>query len=801
MSLAGKLQLATDEILSRMENSKKLTGSSIRLRTELIKLIKKQVRDIQKVKQERNHNMATLKKLITTTEKDNKLLLENKLTPDNSSTLYKDTRIFGVKIPAHLKKILATERTRNICLFHKLIELTDFCDKELALDMAKGFQSLGRHPRTMIWPYCADADKPANEKLSQFTHTTAEQKKVKQVKPDWMEDEVIDSILNDILEDQKIGRFVECNPQDTEVPSMLAFGIRQKGKIRQLVDSRKRNKFNSFPEKIKLQGTRLCVEAIATFFKGTADGSDDSDENESNCLPSSQSKRDIFERVDEQAKRRRASPCTTKCKEPPRPITILEKIKTKARAANAKLKKRKGLAPSARTKDFKKAYFQVGISNPHQNLARAWSNSDNKWRFFQSAVLDMGNNLSVPSWLRIVEAAMHFGCVLLLIVFLTYIDDSMILCVEEDNDDTSDAFDLLMTGLGIVMSPKAASNQNSREKSTIEHLGLNWSFEGHKTSILIPEEKRLATLEMIDQLITQTDEKQVCHKLLEKAIGNVCFIACSRHDRAGIQVLRPLYSLIHKDQFDEKTRSRENRKRLKVTLQNTRRLVEEHVPITLSHESATKPFIWLFLDASTNGGKDGGPVIGAILVDEQGCLHSTKIDSDLPPGRVIDAYEALGVNLGIESFAPLTEGKQLICHVDNAAGCYALVKCSHKSIGISKITTESILRLRTMATPLVVDFILSEENIADWLTRHELEQILDMLPDVTKHPPRLSSPFQQGAELTAFADKFLACKTTNPKPTAAKLPSGTRPAAGNGNFSADWLAAEVAKDANKFVPR
>lgn len=300
----------------------------------------------------------------------------------------------------------------------------------------------------------------------------------------------------------KMGRFVETTEGELKAPPMLAFGLDQGNKIRPIVDERFKNLLSAFPEKIKLSGVRHIREAIVAFCAPVGR------EQEVLAASSPQSTKDMFLRIDAEVQ-------TRKCKGAMGAFGFVEeeeqRLEQKLKSFNSGTAGRPGggVLPHLVTKDWKKAYFQVGVDVPENNPAQAWDNESSSWKFFLACVLNMENLHSVPSWCRIAELAMFIMEKWLWCPCLTYIDDSTLVSVDDDIDDCAAAFDALSKALGLVRSPKEESNMCTKVTRDPKILGLIFCREQDCFVISVPEKKLKDLVIRADELVKETVEKRV----------------------------------------------------------------------------------------------------------------------------------------------------------------------------------------------------------------------------------------------------------------------------------------------------
>lgn len=308
---------------------------------------------------------------------------------------------------------------------------------------------------------------------------------------------------------------------------------------------------------------------------------------------------------------------------------------------------------------------------------------------------------------------------LLVVPCLTYIDDSTLVSVAGDVEDCAGKFDRLSEALGLVRSPKPESNMITTKDSAPKILGVIFERLSGRFVIRIPDEKLESVNLRCAEMVELALERDAPYKLVAKLVGDVCYILCSGADRAGIQILRPIFPLMVKDNFDAMIKRRKSRRILVSTARKIQLLLEHYTPSCISVESAARQFVWLYTDASSNGSASGGPRAGAVLVDSGGNLHRTHTD-DLPGGVQIDFHEAAAVLLAVRTFRRILRGKRVVVNGDNTVDCYAFVRASHKNLESALLISMVIIEMRCLDIAPFFTYVSSECNIADWVTRDDL---------------------------------------------------------------------------------
>ena len=74
-------------------------------------------------------------------------------------------------------------------------------------------------------------------------------------------------------------------------------------------------------------------------------------------------------------------------------------------------------------------------------------------------------------------------------------------------------------------------------------------------------------------------------------------------------------------------------------------------------------------------------------------------------------------------------------NIDNTIDCFAFVKAAHKNSDVALVITATILELNKKGISPFFDYILSEENIADWASRQDLLFMFNLVEGVKFRNP------------------------------------------------------------------
>ena len=689
---------------------KKVLDHEFRLKDDVLNEIRQQKSNPKEAIAKAKRGRELLDLIGSRALEDTKKLIDGNLTEQNAMLGYGDKRIFQITVPEHLKKVLSANGIqRNVCLFHKLVEITHHCDKDIALDIGRGFRTIGESPITGLWPLRDNSSKIKKEVKDFYEAEMV----LKRHKPT-LDGDILDHIIEEIETDIARGRYREIARDMLKVQPMLAFGVRQKEKIRIIIDERMKNSYSTLSEKLILKGTNYLIEAIRAFQCEV--GLEGKEEMMPGTQRAKAAYKSILEELNDWRENSSASNFSREDLKGSLPSDLRDAMKRKnlRRAVRAKL----GRGPAAGLRDFKKAYYQVGCADPQENTIQAYDRAMKTWRYFEANSLTMGNTHNVTNWCRIAEAAEWFSRKIGGLVQFIYIDDSTTLAVNEDVLVEQMSFlDELNRHLGLEISEKAEARQDSITSDSMSILGLEYAFKPEKTTITVPDKKKTKIIDLCEQIILDLDEKQTKHHDFQVLIGNLVYALYSSGERSGNAVLQGIYPWFSENYYDKWIVVRDKRRALVRTLRFIISITKAMKPVEMTPQNAVRPIVHLFTDASTDGGLNGGGGLGAALLDEDGSWRVVTLEV---PTERIDILELKAVLLALETFQ--IKNKEVVCHVDNAGDVYALIRGVHKSQRGSAIIHKTYEQLVSNNCSVFWDYIKSEANIADFFTRREKEQ-------------------------------------------------------------------------------
>ena len=726
-------------IIARIEE--KIYEPSIRLDEKSLDRIKRQKTQPQLTIKRIRQGHIELDELFEAAMHDTNLLFAGKLTRESALLCYTDERIFDVAVPAHVVKVLSSSATepkghpRNVCLFHKLIELMNHIDKDLALEMAQGFRTIGRGDVTGLWPL-REGGVPDHD-VSDFFNTAI---RFRQGSPG-LDDELLDFVISEIEADVKLGRYAEIRKEQLRCPFMTAFGVRQKNKIRVIVDERLKNSFSSLPEKVRLKGSNYLLEAIRAFC------CDDGQEANINVHP--QRAKEAWKSVVEELQN--FKDLKVKCEgQTPSLDELGRKISEAILRKNAGLSMGRTLSgnpPAAFLRDFKKAYHMMGIATPEYNPVGAFDRKADTWRYFTPFNLTMGNTHSVTNWCRVAEfceaAYAYFADALSFV----YIDDATILAASPELMSMQmELVDKVNRSLGLDVSDKPEARQDSESNDWMMILGLEYRFGKNETTLRVPEKKKKAIdstcLELIQTLNAPGGRIDV--KDIQKVVGTLVWALFSSHERSGAAILHGLYPFAFEDGFNKRIKKKREKDGLRRTLHLVRQTVKEMDDIVVTRETAVRRSVHVFTDASSDGGPNGEAALGVLVIDDYGNLHCTSLPVTC---ERIDILELRAVLLALETFTPVLNKKHINLHIDNAGDLFSLIRGSHRSGRGTAIIHKSLRLLVEMGSTVFFDYVKSELNPADAYTRTLKEDRVDKWLKPKRWTPKAAA----NAEITRIS--------------------------------------------------
>lgn len=670
-----------------------------------------------------------------------------------AETLEENERRIDAESPAHVAQVLrAGGRTRNVVAFERLLERAKHPDGSLIARILQGFGTIGSADKTGNWLENGQLEIP-KERFVQFWQAAVI---LRTQKPAGFDDEHLDEIIHGLEEDVKAGRVREVQEADLVAPPAYLFPKAEATKIRRLVDARPQNEYSNMLEKLKLWGSRQTWETIEAYRCPAGK------EDLLSHVPAVQSTKDTYHAME---KRRKVEP----------PASSGGDARARTRAAKRNWEKCRqrvkhrndeadrdtdgSVIPEIISDDFRLAYYQFACERPELNAIAGWDNMKvpKSYRYFFAYTLQMGNLLSVPSFCRVGEGVMSVAITLLHLPTLLYIDDAaMFAASREQAVIAKELYHQLCDTLGLLMSHKPDADQSSARTDRIKSLGIQYDWErdengtANKITISIPAEKLEKAAAALDEVIDQADrntQTRISQKTIEKAIGISSWVTrAGSWFRTGIEPWRFMYEFTgDEEKFRRLAADKGMRSKLWKAAGAAKDFVKNTKPTIIERGGQATRTAALWTDASTDGGADGGPCIGGVIIlpDGESRAFSRELTKEecnemgLGDEPRIETLELLASAVAAAIWGNLLSKTIIWANVDNVIQLYALVKLQGKraitcnlALATSKILNEAQARAFWR-------YERSAWNVADWTTRADyfglVRDILAAELDTTEH--------------------------------------------------------------------
>lgn len=199
--------------------------------------------------------------------------------------------------------------------------------------------------------------------------------------------------------------------------------------------------------------------------------------------------------------------------------------------------------PHTATADWEKAHFQVGAGGPARSPLRARDLEKDEWAFCLARALNMGDPHSAPSWRGVAEFMMEVTEECLVAPCSAHTDDSTLLSAGEDVEDCAKNFDVAPAALGLVRPPEEESDQVSRRAKRVKILGVCPERPEEGLAPPASPEKAGAVLRLSESAAEGAPEKSLDYKCAAEPLGDVDYASRAGSDRAGAQILRPVFPM------------------------------------------------------------------------------------------------------------------------------------------------------------------------------------------------------------------------------------------------------------------
>ena len=729
----GELTHAICALISQVRCDLRVADCAHKLTEEWYEIIREEKRDPKKLERERTAAKELFKSIGVETKEENKKKIAD-------------------LAPEHLKRVLQTKRTRNVVAMEKLRVMCGSTDSTLAQDVLLGMRTIGDAPVTGNWEV---DEKEVSQEAKDVKEYYAAAIRIRENAPAGFPMEALEGVIKEIESDVLLGRYAEISVKELRVSPAQSFPKIEPTKIRVIIDERVKNLFTRLPEKVRLAGVRTIAEIIAAYCSPIG-----CEQTQMGRLPCTQGKGELTKQIAEALKKagEGQDENMTKAQKREWRKRRWKQAKGTAKQAASVMKEEwrsaakarrdnegPGVCPEAASRDWSKAYYMIGVRNPEENPIAAYDPKRGAYRYWLAYVLNMGNRHSVTSWCRVSELVMRIMTRVGRVVVPIYIDDATVFAAPGGLKAATEAYDALSEALGLELSEKTASNQSSEEQNEVLTLGINLVWTGvkeeRKITAVVPEDKYEALENLLQEIEAQGEARALNRKTLEKTLGLANYIIVSSSVRCGAELLRGIYEWTVEERFEQMKKNRNARKALMRSIGAIRSLTRERRPMVFRRQTELRPRITIITDASSDGGVNGAARIAAIAINEEGAMWATAMDvvgtetsGEQADGKTvvaerIEVLEAKAVQLAQHTFGWLMEGGvDALVVVDNVTALYGFIKCNSKSSRTQQTVVEVIKKWHGQDCKAYYEYVLSEDNIADWLTRIEKSaKLLDTL--------------------------------------------------------------------------
>ena len=369
-----------------------------------------------------------------------------------------------------------------------------------------------------------------------------------------------------------------------------------------------------------------------------------------------------------------------------------------------------------KTYDLRKAYRQLPIKEDglHAAWIAVWSPKDAQPRVFRMESLPFGATASVASFLRAAEAIKYIGCHELAFVWTIFFDDFIVVCNEEDADETHRAVQLLFRMLGWELSTDP--EKNAPFASSFSALGvvidLRGSADGFFT-ISNTERRKCELVERIDAVL----EAQSLRPWEAKSLrSRLLFAEAQIFGRTAKLALSELGKV--EDSLDWSVG-------LSSSLEHSLYWLKKHVAEAPPRrvEVQDKPTFLLFLDGACEGGEGQQASIGAVLCDQSGrgiaCFGEQLPDDILGMWRqrnikqLIFQAETMPYLVALFLWHDVLKNACVLVFIDNEAARFAWISGSAHAEDVSRMLRRGAFKESAMNTVPYFCRVPTHSNIAD----------------------------------------------------------------------------------------
>ncbi|CAD7964859.1 unnamed protein product [Amoebophrya sp. A25] len=395
--------------------------------------------------------------------------------------------------------------------------------------------------------------------------------------------------------------------------------------------------------------------------------------------------------------------------------------------------------PEMASGDISEAYYLFGIDDPKS--CPITGHDPRQWacRFWVSYTLNMGAEPSVPAFCRLSELLMAI-CIYFKVPVLAYIDDQNYFAATTQKIFVARTFvHQLAACPGLPLSKKPAADQSSARADTLKALGLIYhytrSVDATLLTLMLPSNYYIKLTKAFDTTLTQIKSRSLVLKDLQRLVGLATFGTQHTRSKIGTELLRPLYKWLGEPLFHTLKKCKKRRSMLRIHVVALQHLLPNLPRITHGKTASRITQSYLATDASSDGGPDGQPVLGAFHINAQGkrqaftvLIDRQHIENVFGNTICIEVLEAMATYLALTTWATANDFMHI--SLDNVTQLYARVKMAAKSSHLLNIITKSTLRAASAEQRTFYRYVSTHFNIADIFSREDCASFRHLLAEV-----------------------------------------------------------------------
>ena len=369
-----------------------------------------------------------------------------------------------------------------------------------------------------------------------------------------------------------------------------------------------------------------------------------------------------------------------------------------------------------KTIDLKSAYRQLPLSSEalEMSFIAVKDPKTGEVQFFRLLCLPFGAVAAVHAFIRVSLALCHLGQTFWLLPWSAFYDDFTLLSTKALSSSSEKSAAFLLDLLGFDFDRDGDKAQPFG--SIFRALGVEFNLQDREGRSFEVANTKERTEELARDLGELASKERICPKAWNKIRGRLHFVAGQLAGRVPKRLMRRISDVVSSPSYWR----HEDRAEVSNLLRQLQDYVVESRPRTLrAHTSET---LYLFTDASQEGvgGQDMG--LGAVLLNQEGCVLAW-FGVLLPPPfalaltsnkqKVINELESLTVLLSFALCKPLLQERHVMSYIDNEAARVTLLRMSSESQALTLLAGACAVLEDQLAMVPWYGRVPSRSNIAD----------------------------------------------------------------------------------------